>query len=135
MKLQADPTIIYGLLPNFDGDIKKSDILDSNNKYNTYMIKGLPPTPIALVSLSSLDAAANATLGEYLYFVADSPSSHYFSKTYPRRKNMNRKKREKRKEEVFLLSDLIPQDAWDHKFINTNLRQGYFLVSEIEKKN
>ena len=62
MKLQADPTIIYGLLPNFDGDIKKSDILDRNNKYNTYMIKGLPPTPIALVSLSSLDAAANATL-------------------------------------------------------------------------
>ncbi len=82
MKLQADPTIIYGLLPNFDGDIKKSDILDKNNKYNTYMIKGLPPTPIALVSLTSLDAAANATLGEYLYFVADSPSSHYFSKTY-----------------------------------------------------
>ena len=82
MKLQADPTIIYGLLPNFDGDIKKSDILDRNNKYNTYMIKGLPPTPIALVSLSSLDAAANAKLGEYLYFVADSPSSHYFSKTY-----------------------------------------------------
>jgi len=82
MKLQADPTIIYGLLPNFNGDIKKSDILDRNNKYNTYMIKGLPPTPIALVSLSSLDAAANATLGEYLFFVADSPSSHYFSKTY-----------------------------------------------------
>ena len=82
MKLQADPTIIYGLLPNFDGDIKKSDILDKNNKYNTYMIKGLPPTPISLVSLTSLDAAANATLGEYLYFVADSPSSHYFSKTY-----------------------------------------------------
>ena len=82
MRLQADPTIIYGLLPNFDGDIKKSDILDRNNKYNTYMIKGLPPTPIALASLSSLDAAANAKLGEYLYFVADSPSSHYFSKTY-----------------------------------------------------
>jgi len=82
MKLQADPTIIYGLLPNFDGDIKKSDILDRNNKYNTYMIKGLPPTPIALVSLTSLDAAANANLGEYLYFVANSPNSHYFSKTY-----------------------------------------------------
>ena len=82
MKLQADPTIIYGLLPNFDGDIKKSDILDRNNKYNTYMIKGLPPTPIALTSLTSLDAAANSKPGEYLYFVADSPNSHYFSKTY-----------------------------------------------------
>ena len=67
---------------NISGDIKKSDILDRNNKYNTYMIKGLPPTPIALTSLSSLDAAANATLGEYLNFVADSPSSHYNSKTY-----------------------------------------------------
>ena len=50
MKLQADPTIIYGLLPNFDGDIKKSDILNKNNLYNTYMIKGLPPTPISIDS-------------------------------------------------------------------------------------
>ena len=60
MKLQADPTIIYGLLPNFDGDIKKSDILDSNNKFNTYMIKGLPPTPISISSPSSIDAAVNS---------------------------------------------------------------------------
>ena len=52
MKLQADPTIIYGLLPNFDGDIKKTDILDKNNRYNTYMIKGLPPTPISIVSIN-----------------------------------------------------------------------------------
>tara|TARA_B100001029_G_C15061587_1_gene459026 strand:+ start:3584 stop:4537 length:954 start_codon:yes stop_codon:yes gene_type:complete len=82
MRLQADPTIIYGLLPNFDGDIKKSDILDKKNKYNTYMIKGLPPTPISIVSINSIKAAANAEIGEYLYFVADTPQSHYFSKTY-----------------------------------------------------
>ncbi|MAR95320.1 MAG: hypothetical protein CMD46_03050 [Gammaproteobacteria bacterium] len=82
MRLQADPTIIYGLLPNFDGDIKKSDILDKNNKYNTYMINGLPPTPISIVSINSISAAANAEIGEYLYFVADTPNSHYFSKTY-----------------------------------------------------
>ena len=82
MKLQADPTIIYGLLPNFDGDIKKSDILDKNNKYNTYMINGLPPTPIAISSESSILAAVNAKPGEYLFFVADSPNSHYFSKSY-----------------------------------------------------
>ena len=86
MKLQADPTIIYGLLPNFDGDIKKSDILDSNNKFNTYMIKGLPPTPISISSPSSIEAAANSSPGEYLFFVADSPSSHYFSKTYDEHK-------------------------------------------------
>ncbi len=86
MKLQADPTIIYGLLPNFDGDIKKSDILDSDNKFNTYMIKGLPPTPISISSPTSIKAAANSLPGEYLFFVADSPSSHFFSKTYDEHK-------------------------------------------------
>ena len=82
MRLQADPTIIYGLLPNFDGDIKKSDILNKNNPYNTYMIKSLPPTPIAIPSLTSIEAAVLSTPGEYLFFVADTPTSHYFSKTY-----------------------------------------------------
>ena len=82
MKLQADPTIIYGLLPNFDGDIKKSDILSTQNKYNTYMIKGLPPSPIAISSRSSILAAFTATPSDYLFFVADSKNSHYFSKTY-----------------------------------------------------
>ena len=95
MKLQADPTIIYGLFPNFDGDIKKSDILDSNNKFNTYMIKGLPPTPISISSTSSIDAAVNSLPGEFLFFVADSPTSHYFSRTYDEHKKkvneLNRK--------------------------------------------
>ena len=95
MKLQADPTIIYGLLPNFDGDIKKSDILDSNNRFNTYMIKGLPPTPISISSPSSIEAAVNSIPGEFLFFVADSPSSHHFSRTYDEHKKkvkeLNRK--------------------------------------------
>ena len=82
MRLQADPTIIYGLLPNFDGDIKKSDILNRNNKYNTYMINGLPPTPISISSKSSILAVINGIPGDYLFFVADSPNSHFFSKTY-----------------------------------------------------
>jgi len=82
MRLQADPTIIYGLLPNFDGDIKKSDILNKNNLHNKYMIKGLPPTPISMASLSSIEAAINSVPGNYLYFVANSKTSHYFSKTY-----------------------------------------------------
>ena len=46
------------------------------------MINGLPPTPISISSLSSIDAAINGSPGEYLFFVADSPTSHYFSKTY-----------------------------------------------------
>lgn len=82
MRLQADPTIIYGLLPNFDGDIKKDDILDKNNIYNTYMNAGLPPTPISITSKSSIEAAFNGVGGDYLFFVANSPNSHYFSKTY-----------------------------------------------------
>ena len=88
MKLQADPTIIYGLLPNFDGDIRKSDILDKNNIYNTYMINGLPPTPISISSMSSIEAAILSTPGEYLFFVANSPNSHYFSRTYDEHLNM-----------------------------------------------
>ena len=91
MKLQADPTIIYGLLPNFDGDIRKSDILDKYNIYNTYMIKGLPPTPISMSSMSSIEAAILSTPGEFLFFVANSPSSHYFSRTYDEHLNMIKK--------------------------------------------
>ena len=91
MKLQADPTIIYGLLPNFDGDIRKSDILDKNNIYNTYMINGLTPTPISISSISSIEAAILSVPGEYLFFVADSPNSHYFSKTYAEHLNMIKK--------------------------------------------
>ncbi len=82
MKLQADPTIIYGLLPDFDGDIKKSDIYDKNNLYNTYAINSLPPTPIATSSKSSVRAAILSIPGDYLYFVANKKGSHYFSKTY-----------------------------------------------------
>ncbi len=82
MRLEADPTIIYGLLPNFDGDIKKKDILDSNNLYNTYRINGLPPTPIAIPSLSSLKSAILAPENNYLFFVASGNGDHYFSVTY-----------------------------------------------------
>ena len=91
MKLQADPTIIYGLLPNFDGDIRKSDILDKNNIYNTYMINGLTPTPISISSISSIEAAILSVPGEYLFFVANSSNSHYFSKTYAEHLNMIKK--------------------------------------------
>ena len=82
MKLQADPTIIYGLLPYFDGDIKRKDILDKNNKYNTYVIDRFPPTPISFSSRSSIEAAILSEPGEYLFFVADTPTSHVFSKSY-----------------------------------------------------
>ena len=82
MKLQADPTIIYGLMPDFNGDITKKDLRDKNNLYNTYVIKGLPPTPISMPTKSSLDAAIMNSPNEYLFFVADGQGKHIFSKTY-----------------------------------------------------
>ena len=82
MKLQADPTIIYGLLPNFNGDITKANLIDKNNPYNTYQIPGLPPTPISTVSKSSLEAVILGMKNDYLYFVAKGDGTHKFSKTY-----------------------------------------------------
>tara|TARA_Y100000590_G_scaffold434238_1_gene552220 strand:- start:1395 stop:2312 length:918 start_codon:yes stop_codon:yes gene_type:complete len=80
MKLQSDPTIIYALGKDFDGDIRRSDIT-MKHPYNTYHIKGLPPGPIGLVSKSSLEAAINPKEGTSLYFVAKGDGTHYFSDT------------------------------------------------------
>ena len=82
MKLQADPTIIYGLMPDFNGDITKKDLRDKSNLYNTYVINSLPPTPISMPTKSSLDAAIMNSPNEYLFFVADDEGKHIFSKTY-----------------------------------------------------
>ena len=82
MRLQADPTIIYGLLPEFNGDITKANLRDKNNIYNTYQISGLPPTPISTISQSSLEAVILGMRNDYLYFVAKGDGTHKFSKTY-----------------------------------------------------
>ena len=82
MKLQADPTIIYGLMPDFNGDITKANLRDRNNPYNTYQIQGLPPTPISTISQSSLEAVILGMKNDYLYFVAKGDGTHQFSKTY-----------------------------------------------------
>ncbi len=84
MRLQADPTIIYGLYPEFDGNITKQNLRDSSNPYNTYKINGLtPPTPpICSPSKVALEAAVNPADTKYLYFVADKNHRHVFSKNY-----------------------------------------------------
>jgi UPF0755 protein len=82
MKLQADPTIIYGLMPDFNGDITKANLIDKNNPYNTYQIPALPPTPISTISQSSLEAVILGMKNDYLYFVAKGDGTHKFSKTY-----------------------------------------------------
>lgn len=80
MLLQMDPTVIYGLGPQFVGPLKRSD-LKSNSPYNTYVNKGLPPTPIAMPSLSSIQAALHPAATPYWYFVAKGDGTHIFSRT------------------------------------------------------
>jgi UPF0755 protein len=82
MRLQADPTIIYGMYSRFDGNIRKDDIKDDENHYNTYVIKGLPPTPIANPDRQSLLAVAEPDKTKFLYFVAKQDGTHVFSETY-----------------------------------------------------
>lgn len=81
MRLQTDPTVIYGIGANFNGDITRKD-LKTATPYNTYVIKGLPPTPIATPSRASIYAALHPSAGDELYFVADGSGGHYFSKTH-----------------------------------------------------
>jgi len=80
MRLQTDPTVIYGLGESFDGNIRKRD-LRAQNPYNTYKIKGLPPTPIALPGGDSIYAALHPAPGKTLYFVSRGDGTHKFSVT------------------------------------------------------
>ena len=80
MRLQTDPTVIYGMGERFDGNIRRSD-LKNYTPYNTYMINGLPPTPIAMPSSEAIHAALHPEEGSSLYFVARGDGGHYFSDT------------------------------------------------------
>jgi UPF0755 protein len=82
MRLQADPTIIYGKYAEFDGNIRKTDIQDGTNPYNTYVIYGLPPSPISNPSAQALEAVAEPEKTDFLYFVAGKDGRHIFSKSY-----------------------------------------------------
>jgi UPF0755 protein len=79
-RLEADPTIIYGMGENYRGDIRRRDIRQ-DTPYNTYTRRGLPPTPIALPGQASLQAAAHPAAGEAMFFVADGQGGHTFSRT------------------------------------------------------
>jgi len=80
MRLQTDPTVIYGMGENYQGNIRRAD-LDTDTPYNTYTRDGLPPTPIALPGAAALEATLHPTPGDALYFVARGDGSHEFSPT------------------------------------------------------
>jgi UPF0755 protein len=83
MRLQTDPTVIYGLGDSFDGDLRRGD-MDRDTPYNTYTRAGLPPTPIALPGAGSIEAAVAPEITGALYFVATGrgDGSHHFSATF-----------------------------------------------------
>jgi UPF0755 protein len=80
MRLQTDPTVIYGLGERFDGNLRKSDLL-ADTPYNTYTRGGLPPTPIALPGMASIEATLSPPKTDLLYFVARGDGSSVFSRS------------------------------------------------------
>ena len=80
MRLQTDPTVIYGLGAAFDGNLRRVD-LTTDTPYNTYTRAGLPPTPIALPGREAIHAVLHPAAGDSLYFVAKGDGSHAFSAT------------------------------------------------------
>jgi UPF0755 protein len=81
MRLETDPTVIYGI-PDFDGNLRRRDLENADNPYNTYQISGLPPGPIANPGADALRAVVDPAESDYLFFVSRNDGTHVFSKTY-----------------------------------------------------
>ena len=81
MRLQTDPTVIYGLGNAYDGNLTRAHLRDESNDWNTYQIFGLPPTPIALPGLASIEAALHPDQSDSLYFVGRGDGHHAFADT------------------------------------------------------
>tara|TARA_B100001540_G_scaffold305721_1_gene316990 strand:- start:1191 stop:2222 length:1032 start_codon:yes stop_codon:yes gene_type:complete len=99
MRLQTDPTVIYGLGESFDGNLRRSHLTDSGNPYNTYRHHGLPPTPIALPGREAIRAALHPAPGNALYFVARGDGGHVFSATLAEHERAVRKYQLRRRQD------------------------------------
>ena len=90
MRLETDPTVIYGLGDGFDGNLTRAD-LRRDTPYNTYTRKGLPPTPIAIAGAAAIDAVVAPVEDGSLYFVSKGDGRHVFSTNYEDHRNAVRR--------------------------------------------
>ena len=97
MRLQADPTTIYGLGAAFDGNLTRTHLRQADNLYNTYMHAGLPPSPIAITGAAAIQAVLNPAQSKYYYFVAKGNGSHHFSQTLREHNNAVNRYQRRRK--------------------------------------
>jgi UPF0755 protein len=81
MRLETDPTVIYGI-DEFDGNLTRAHLRGRSNPYNTYRIPGLPPGPIASPGIDALRAALEPAEADHYYFVSRNDGTHKFSRTY-----------------------------------------------------
>lgn len=96
MRLETDPTVIYGIGPKFDGNLRRSDI-DRVTPYNTYRVAGLPPTPITLPGRAAIHAALHPAPGDAVFFVARGDGTHEFNATYDNHRRAIARYQRKRK--------------------------------------
>ncbi len=97
MRLETDPTVIYGI-ENFDGNLRRKHLEDESNRYNTYRIRGLPPGPIASPGKEALRAVLDPADSPYIFFVSKNDGTHIFSTTYAEHEaNVDRYQRRLRK--------------------------------------
>ena len=96
IRLQADPTVIYGLSGSFDGNLRKND-LRNDTPYNTYTRYGLPPTPIAMPGKLAMNSVFKPSKTGAIYFVSKGDGTHYFSKTLREHNNAVNKYQRKKK--------------------------------------